>query len=277
MNQHKVLIVLVLYKINLEHSIAYQSLCQFWSEFADYQLLIYNNTIENPVAENEKYMVINAKSNEMLAGAYNAALEVAAIKNIEWLLLLDQDTQITIDFLFKIREFLFSNQDYVAAVPLLQQESQTLSPIRYNPTWGALWHKPALLDSKNTAHSCVSAFNSATLLQVSFMKNIGGFSNKYPLDYLDYWYFYEIFKHKKKVYVLDTTLQHTLSLIDFSESMTLERYKNFLQAERAFNNEQGIMVRILYKIRLMMRLSKQLYSIGMRKHTKLTLNYLLRV
>ena len=81
--------------------------------------------------------------------------------------------------------------------------------------------------------------------------SIGGFNTRYPLDYLDYWYFNEIYRLKQEVTILQATLTHSLSLLNYRQNITKERYKSLLTAEKQFATQLGKQALIYYKFQLL--------------------------
>ncbi|MFZ4725598.1 MAG: hypothetical protein ACOYMD_09135 [Paludibacter sp.] len=266
-------IVIVLYRCTLTESVAFQTLTKNLEKISiDYELIIYNNDAETSIQEVENYLIVNANANNMLFGAYNFALNRAIENNKKWLLLLDQDTIVTIKYLTEVKCFLENNSlntKYIAAVPVLKKNDLHLSPIIFSPVFGPyLSYKP--VDNNSDKRRCISAYNSASLLNVSFMKSIGGFSSKYPLDMQDHWYFYEFYKSKKHIYIMNCILEQDLSLLDMENSMSVNRYKIYLQSQRKFAKELSVFAQINQKIQLFKLIVIQLTSPLKRKFLKIT-------
>lgn len=75
--------------------------------------------------------------------------------------------------------------------------------------------------------------NSATALRKCFLKEIDGYNEEFPLDYLDHWVSWRIFIEKKQIKILSQTLQHQLSVLDYTNHMNFSRYQAIIQAENA--------------------------------------------
>lgn len=89
-------IILVLYKTTLKDCLSYQSLKQYLPKTSiNYELILFNNYSEITIENEQNCTVINSKTNLMLTGAYNYALNIALESGKKWLLLLDQDTLLT--------------------------------------------------------------------------------------------------------------------------------------------------------------------------------------
>jgi len=268
-NKISIVIVIVLYNSNLNDSKSYLSFTKAIEDSKiDYTLILYNNSKEIEIPQNESYLVVNADSNQKLTGAYNYTLEYASNLKKKWILLLDQDTEITTGYFTELVKFFSSNQisnDTAAIVPFLKENNKILSPHKIG-FFNCLRIK---IKSSGYQKGYITAFNSLSLLHVDFMNSIGGFNTKYPLDFLDYWYYYQIFKFKQKVFVLDTIVNHELSLNNYESNISLARHTELLIAEKTFVKEMGTIHYCFYKIRLIFRLSKQLLLIKNKNYANI--------
>lgn len=269
---YSIQIVLVLYGCELSKSISFKSIekiLQSRRSTVDYDLLIYNNdktiNISHPT-----YVVVNSSTNKMLAGAYSFALNRAVETDKQWLLLVDQDTEISENYFNEIEDFLLNNcnDNVVAVVPFLVSHTRVVSP---EITRKYLWYqdtvsKPGIYQGR------ISGFNSMSLLNVKFLSKIGGFNEDYPLDMLDHWVYSQINKSNKKVYVVNVKINHQLSLLDKDNYMPLTRYKNFLLAEKRFVKEELTVFHYLsYKLRLIPRIGHQLIRFNNKRYAWQTL------
>ena len=131
-----VLFILLLYKITLQDSTTFQTLSQLLpNNILQKQLFIYNNSPEIPITS-ECGIIQIASKNEMLVGAYNAGLQHAQEHNFRWIILLDQDTEITSAYIDTAHAFINDPKNAIAAVPTIQNNNRILSPFWYNPSKG---------------------------------------------------------------------------------------------------------------------------------------------
>ena len=267
-------IVLVLYGVLPEESKAFVSLLRHIGRLrVDYELIVYNNDTSISVPGGDGYIAVNAPKNDMLARAYNFALQKAQAGGRQWLLLLDHDTEPTAEYFEALNRFLNQttpSPDVVAAVPLLKYGNRIISPEKINPV---MWETTPITVA-GTYSGNIVAFNSLSLLSTDFVMSIGGFSELYPLDMLDHWLYRQIAVHKKSVEVLDTHISHSLSLLD--NSMSYNRLADFLAAEQRFVATELTMTHyISYKIRLAIRLIKQWIRLRDRRRTQITFKALI--
>lgn len=274
MSNTSVEIVLVLYGVLPEESKAFVSLLRHIGRLrVDYELIVYNNDTSISVPGGDGYIAVNAEKNDMLARAYNFALQKAQAGGRQWLLLLDHDTEPTAEYFETLNRFLnqtTQSPDVVAAVPLLKYGNRIISPEKINPV---MWETTPITVA-GTYSGNIVAFNSLSLLSTDFVMSIGGFSELYPLDMLDHWLYRQITVHKKSVEVLDTHISHSLSLLD--NSMSYNRLADFLAAEQRFVSTELTMTHyISYKIRLAIRLIKQWIRLRDRRRTQITFKALI--
>lgn len=270
-------IVIVLYKMQLIDCLTYQTLINnIKNSKIDYSLIFYNNSSDIDIPLSSEYKVVNSKENGKLFRAYNFALNYSKKPDSKWLLLLDQDTEITTEYIEKLDFFLNrnNNENIVAVVPILKEGHKILSPKKIS-SFG--WWEYNIKHSGFQEERIV-AFNSLTLININFIQSIGGFSSEYPLDMLDHWYYHQINLFNKHVYVLDTEINHKLSLLNYEDNISLERHIDFLEAERKFIlTELSASHYITYKLRLLFRLTKQLLFYKNKRYCRISFKSLCKI
>ncbi|MBE6312749.1 MAG: glycosyltransferase [Bacteroidales bacterium] len=266
-------IIIVLYKAHLEDSDSYRTLMQNVNRLhVRWNLMIYNNSADILIPQGD-YKLIVPEENRMLAGAYNEALKEAAANGCDWLLLLDQDTRITENYIEALNHFFSLETKVCAAFPVLENKNLYLSPHAYSPFWGP-WFSTRKLNYGMVKNKYVSAFNSATVFSVSDIESIGGFPEDFPLDMLDTCVCYRLSRSGKSFFVLNCVLQHDLSVQDYEHNMNKTRYLSLIQAENRLALQMGITVYMSLKMRLLLRFVKQLFVPSKRAYSIDTLKYL---
>lgn len=259
-------IIIVLFQCSLDESLAYKSIQPQLESFSfDYELILFNNDSEITIKD-DRYLVINSEENLKIAGAYNYALDRAVKSNRDWLLLLDQDTEVPNGY-FKELQFFFSKDykpDLAAIVPVLKSENTILSPKKVS----ACLRLES--DVKEFGYNKrVTAINSMSLVNVNFIHSLGGFKNDYQLDMLDRWIYYQMMKNDKTVFVLELYANHNLSFSDIESNVSPERYADYLSVENKFAlNELSVFNILLYKFKLLVRSVLQLLKFKNREYSK---------
>lgn len=210
----------------------------------EYLILVYDNSdVEQPNPFTLLKYVAN-KSNLYLSNNYNCALNYCKQEKADWLVLLDQDTELSSEYLDILFNTNLCDEAAIYVPRVVSKNNKILAPYAIC--------KGLRVKYKIGKHSKIFSINSATVINVDFfVKNIGVFSPKYPLDFLDYWYFYKVNQKKGKIRILSATIKHNLSVDNDLSEVSNERYKNMLNSESRFVHEElDFMNRLIYKLRL---------------------------
>jgi GT2 family glycosyltransferase len=230
---------------------------------AHFSLVVYDNSPHrHEVLPGFPVDYVHDSSNGGLAAAYNYALARAGEAGFEWLLLLDQDTTLTLDFfaeLIACASALQAHEDVAAIVPKLVAQGAIRSPaehfidyIRHQFTRGikTFDHEVGVQPDR------ISAYNSGATLSVPMLQSIGGFPKEFWLDYLDHAVFHALCARGHRVYVLHSALQHDLAESDLN-SRPIWRFRNALRAQSLFVKRAGSFGdRLLYRLWLLRSLRR---------------------
>jgi GT2 family glycosyltransferase len=248
-------VVIVLYNQGPTNSPAMQAFVSALARSAElgrhFQVLLYDNSPEVQAAPSA-YAYMHDATNAGLASAYNYALERAAAEQCPWLLLLDQDTEVTAAYLEEVvaltRE-LAGDLRVSAIVPKLRSEKGIKSPTLDFLEWlrrqAQFPRRRALFATAETyglQDKQFSAFNSAAVLRVEALQQIGGFPRSFWLDFLDVAVFNSLQATEPRMFIMRATLEHELSLDTkrfYEKDGSLARYQNFLAAMVRFVRGYG--------------------------------------
>jgi GT2 family glycosyltransferase len=220
-----------------------------------FQLLLYDNSPQSQQEGCPSGFAIayhHDARNLGLAEAYNYALDCAAQISSPWLLLLDQDTEVTpayLDEVVTLTRELESVPGIAAIVPKLASAKGIKSPTLDFLEWlrrqlqfprkRALFAGPDLYGAQDQQFS---AFNSASVLRVSAVQKIGGFPRTFRLDFLDVAVFNALHAAGSRIFVMHSTLRHELSMDTqrfYEQKSGLERHQNLLRAMVRFVRTYG--------------------------------------
>jgi GT2 family glycosyltransferase len=260
-----ILAVVVLYKCELSQSQTVCSLFQILNEnpglAKQFSLVLYDNSPQpQPLAMPPVFSThyVHDPSNPGLATAYNFALARAESEGREWLLLLDQDTSLTPDFLLELLDAagsLSASPEVAAIVPKLLVNGILHSPAipfidqmrrQFLPP-----QEPISLDVVGVLPQRMCSYNSASTFRVSALRPVGGFPLEFWLDFLDHAVFDALFAAGYRIYVMHAKLAHESSYSDLA-SMPIWRLHNVLMAQTLFVKRRGNFIdRLLYRIYLL--------------------------
>lgn len=266
-------VVVVLYNMTFSESPTVVSLNKLLSSGAFPEIrkiLIFDNSESSTIPEglDKRFVYYHSKTNVGLAKAYNYTLS-QSFDDTEWLVTMDQDTLITADYLTEIVKHHDISSDIVLLAPLVKDQNQQISPV-FGDSLRPL-HKD--LPKKNQSYSqMVMVINSGATIRVSFMREIGGYNLDFPLDYLDHWLCWKVFKEQKKIFILNVTLQHELSVLNYVDQMNISRYKSIMHAEAIYYSSYAGDLFIAYRKQLFFRGCKQILT-GKFNYGKLTFIY----
>lgn len=282
MDEIGVFTVIVLYKTKLEECKTMISLQNALERKTS--LLVFDNSpirqYEEDNFELNNFIIQyhHEPSNPGLSAAYNYSLSLAKKKtNYKWLLLLDQDTILSSEYINEIIVFNFNKitSNVVAIIPRVVStlNHKIIAPVK--ALIGGIF-RPVIIDSGEVKNK-ISGINSGTLLKISYLDTINGFSKDYTLDMLDHWYFRKIYEDNKSVYLLKSTIHQNLSVFSsFEENVSFWRYKQMIEAELKFVREDGFLSVVVYKLRLIARISKQV-KYKNKEYLRLTVNQIFRI
>jgi GT2 family glycosyltransferase len=237
----QIVIVVVLYKRSPEQTQTINSLAAVFERNPDllnsFRVFIWDNSPTAIVdgAIPFPYEYGHNGRNLGTSGAYNHAMEFAESKGAPWLLLLDQDTTVSHEFLPRMFEYgkrLQGEPEIGAVVGFIYSHGALVSPrrlLRFN----RIEQIPPMFNGihKQKAY----AVNSATLLRVSALREIGGYSDEFWLDLSDVYVFRAMHRKGRYMYIAgDVRVEHSIASMDFDKEMSPERYRNFMAAESAY-------------------------------------------
>lgn len=249
MSRRLIQCVIVLYKRFPRDSQALNALLRICAEdqtvAAQIEILVQDNSPEShgvvfdPLEANSGICLDyhHMPDNPGLARAYNLALARAGSRDLQWLLLLDQDTCLTGQFFSELLTNLQRDHSErpCAFVPQLVQGNIVLSP----QFVGKVFYDRMDRGFSGLSPRPIVAFNSAACISVEDLVAIGGFPPEFWLDYLDHMVFHRLQRERGRVFVLDSQLEHSLSVADIELNVSNERYENILRAEWLFVRRSG--------------------------------------
>ncbi|MGD0914314.1 MAG: glycosyltransferase [Terracidiphilus sp.] len=237
----RIIAVIVLYNTTVEESVSYSSLLRAAEAMPfgelDLAVILFSNTAGavEPQGLPPSVLFLRSPNNCGLAAAYNRTLDIAIEGGYEWMLTLDQDTKLPSDTFRVFVDTLMAldrRPDVAAVVPQIRAKGRIISP-----NWFSAGAWPRMFPSGFTGipSESVYAFNSASLLRISALRQISGYSPWFWLDNSDSYLYRQLSKFGKRVYVAgNLKVEHDFSMLNMRERLSPERYRNILLSESAF-------------------------------------------
>jgi GT2 family glycosyltransferase len=278
----EILAIVVRYKTPLEESPTLTSLAEAFASDPDlleaYGVLVWDNS---PVRLDDPHLSFPFKygysdRNLGVSGAYNHALTYAESVGCRWLLLLDQDTTVTADYLRRMLghvKQVENDQSIATVVPFVCSDDTLVSPRKF----GRLIRNHQIPRSFSGIYAeDAYAVNSGTIMRASALRAVGGYSDVFWLDLSDAYIFQALYRAGKRMYIAgDIELAHSVASMDFDKHMTPERYKSFLAAESLYLAiYRSRLVNVAQTIWLFARASRQYRRYKNKEFARLTLHFL---
>jgi rhamnosyltransferase len=218
-DHNALLYVLVLYNTKLEDSLTFKTLVNA-QDFNHEKLTIfvydnspaYNQNIDAGY-NNERYEIIYYPdvANSGVSKAYNTGFEFACSKGFKWLLLLDQDTSLPLNFVQRYNKAIsVADQQYII-VPIIRSNlnQKILSPFK---VWLKRGHVIKKIDTGISAMNDLCVINCGMCIPVEIFKKAGKYDEALKLDFTDMEFISRVKKvGHKRFEVLDLDLEHDLS------------------------------------------------------------------
>jgi GT2 family glycosyltransferase len=280
----QILAVVVLYKQLPEQSETIQSLIQVFERNPElktsFRLFLWDNS-PVPVTNVSLPFPVDlghAGGNVGTSGAYNQAMKFAESAACPWLFLLDQDTTVSEDLLrgmIGYSEKFKDVQEVAAVVPFVSSHGTLVSPRRLL-SFNRVQQIPLTFSGlcKDKAY----AVNSATLMRVAALREVGGYSDEFWLDLSDVYVFRGLHRRGKYMYIAgDLLVEHSIASMNYDKEMSPQRYKNFMAAESAYVDLfLPPLDRLSQLLRLSVRTVKQYRRYENKIFSKITWGYFLQ-
>ena len=199
---------------------------------------------------------IHNPENPGICTAYNHAWHLAGRAGCKWLMLLDQDTTIAPSYWQQLINSYEMACKADLIIPRIWSDQRMISPVKVIGGI-ACGYRPLGATACGALLRPVMAINSGMLIKIEFLNLLGGFNTDFPLDCLDYWFCWSVYRQKRQVYVLDADFRHELSIGNFANLVSRERYRNIIDSElRFYTRFHGALTQLIYAVKTFVRGSK---------------------
>ena len=240
------LAVVVLYKIRLSDSRTYQSLMNSWLTIRvgerKMRLLVYDNSPEDyqeaetsfsaQLAAGFEVKYIRDTANPGVSKAYNVGAAFARSAGLDYLMLLDQDTQLPNDYLPCVATALASDEGHQLICPVIKFNDRVISPA------GFFLHRSVTLKQVKAGVNILKKMrpiNSGLIIKLDLFEKVGGYDEAFSLDYSDHYFIHKLKAHWQYLFVMDCDVNHSLSSNELVPlPQFYNRFETFLKSTRAY-------------------------------------------
>ena len=165
--------------------------------------------------------------NSGISIAYNYFAKNALDNGFEWLVFLDQDTHLPLNFYDIYMRNSSSLDAENIAFPRVYSGEKLISPSKY------ICYRTKKLnlqnDSKKILLNNITAINSGLMVKTDFFVNVGGYSNDLRLDFCDHEFIERLNGQEIRADLLDVELEQDFSSDTNDREKALVRYKLYVR------------------------------------------------
>lgn len=263
---NSIIIVVVLYKCKIKESKSIITLSDSIKNYNNEQLdlVIYDNCpiynidmdLTGLSSFNIKY--IPDENNSGVSKAYNTASQIGKDLGKKYILLLDQDTEISQNYFCDLSKI---DDIYTLVVPVLKDKGKIISPCKYILGRGSILNYS---ECKEGIHLLKKRnfLNSGSLISITLFNKLNGYDENIPLYFSDFNFFNRLKKIEKQYYQMNTIFSHEMSSNDENN---LDAFKNRFElycdgARKCYYSRSG---KIIMFINVLLRAIK----VGIRHRT----------
>jgi len=238
----KIIAVIVLYKSTLEESSTFQSLLRNVAvSSSNLTLVVYNNspdywTYDFNIYKGLNIININDDLNSGVSTAYNVGFKYAKLNNKEYIVLLDQDTELPVsyfDSFFKIEQK-YKAKNLGLFAPKIVNINGLVSPAKF------FLHTTKkideILEGENPLEG-LAVINSGLIISKGLFELTGGYNDKIKLDFSDFYFLRKVLKFEKNIIIFNAECKHSLSSEEnVSLKSALTRFDYYLEGAKYFRN-----------------------------------------
>lgn len=268
---------IVTYKEHFDKSVTYNKLIEsfFVSNLSNQiSIFIFDNTPQDDV---HHYNTINTsvddkrinlkyftkRNNIGLAKAYNFLADKATQESYQWIVLLDQDTSLPLNF---FEMYYSASADFAVQAPIIFSNDTMISPAKY------INYRTSELNNNNLTSALlinnITCINSGLLLNLNYFRSIGGYNENLFLDFCDHDFFDKIrLSDEKELGIIECKLQQDFSSNNHTKEQAKLRYKLFLKDLNTYSKDKNA-INLFMRIDLprLLKLTYQYKSLSFIKY-----------
>ena len=232
------LIIIVVYQRTLEDCESFRSIVGLQPDDFPLEVFVYDNSPQNQNVIHHKNInikYVHDPQNSGVSKAYNEGAKYAAENRKEWVLLLDQDTNLPKCILEKYRSAINGNPYIDLFVPILKLKGGTIfSPSLYKFKRGFF-----LKNIEVGKHSLnrYAPVNSGMMVRTSAFLDVGGYNEEVQLDFSDFQFIERFRKKHPDFVVIDAECGHDFSNDEGTFESQSMRFQLYCKGARNVENK----------------------------------------
>lgn len=167
--------------------------------------------------------------------AYNEAANIARQQRAEWIIFLDQDTDLPPDAIVHYLDAIRKQPDVLIKAPLLLSQGQMLSPAR------VVWRRCRPWSSSTVPGvyplAANTLLNSGLMVNMNLFFKAGGYNKAIRLDFADHQFIDRVRMHTERFELLPISFAHDFSQVSNNKAAALHRYNIFVRDLAALHRE----------------------------------------
>ena len=223
----KTLICIVFYNQKIDASNALRSLSEQGASVNPY-FYFFDNSLHRSSTHftSPNIYYTHHPENPGLSYAFNHAAKYALENGFEWLLLSDQDTSFSDDFLQKMQQAVMKYPSISLFSPIIKLSNHTFfSPCKFRN----MVSRPLcnVLHGIKSLHNTMPV-NSGLLVKISLFFEAGGYDENLRVDFCDYAFLYKVKKIEDKYVVIDSIAIQSFSNEEMDKEKLLSRFRIYI-------------------------------------------------
>lgn len=211
----------------------------------------YPNTMDDSIQIHYHHDPLNSG----ISAAFNHFADFAQKNSFEWIVFLDQDSKLPINFYEKYDLKSQSENSLELAFPKVYSNNQLMSPSKYYfyRTQPLNLHNEHKIELRN-----ITGINSGLMIRTKFFLDLGGYNRRLRIDFCDH-EFMERINHKKIfAELLDVRLEQNFSADTDVKTKSLIRYQLYVNDMKVFRENKN---KLLFFFRVdLPHLFKEMYK-----------------
>ncbi len=221
---------------SFKQSASYNSITIYIYDNTDFEYWNISNVFE--VAENIKIFYFWDSKNSGISAAYNHIAKFANVNGIEWIVFLDQDTILPLDFVKKYFERSEKASKRIL-FPKVYSNDILLSPSIYR--FYRTFKIKKLGNEIMLKH--ITAINSGLMIQTNFFLQYNGYNSNLKIDFCDHEFIERLNNKNITAEIINIHLEQNFSGNSNNLQKSLERYKIYLKDLKNYSkNKNRIMI-----------------------------------